>query len=44
MPTGRTFFRLDASTTDVMVNNGTQRFADIRRANWKESECDAGRC
>jgi hypothetical protein len=44
MPTGRTFFRLDASLPDIMVDNGTQRFADIRRANWKESECDAGRC
>jgi hypothetical protein len=44
MPTGRTFFRLDASMPDIMVDNGTQRFADTSRANWKERECDAGRC
>ena len=44
MPTGRTFFRLDASLPDVMVGNGTQRFGDIRRANFKEGVCDAGGC
>ena len=44
MPTGRTFFRLDASVTDVMVGNGTQRFGDIRQANFKEGVCDAGGC
>lgn len=44
MPTGRTFFRLDASLPDVMVGNGTQRFGDVRRANYKEGVCDAGGC
>ncbi len=42
--TGRTFFRLDFGSDDIMVNNGPQLFADRARANWKESECDAGRC
>jgi hypothetical protein len=44
MATGRTFFRLDASASDVMVGNGTQRFGDIRRINWKEGVCDTGGC
>ncbi|HEX6395947.1 MAG TPA: hypothetical protein VFZ95_00860 [Steroidobacteraceae bacterium] len=44
MPTGRTFFRLDASRPDIMFENGTQRFGDTRRAVWKESVCDAGGC
>jgi flagellar hook assembly protein FlgD len=44
MPTGRTFFRLDASLPDIMVNNGTQRFADRSRANFVEGLCDAGHC
>jgi hypothetical protein len=44
MPTGVTFFRLDGSVPDVMWQNGTQRFGDIRRINWKEGLCDAGGC
>jgi hypothetical protein len=44
MPTGRTFFRLDAEPSDVMIDNSTQRAADIRRANAKEQQCDIGRC
>jgi hypothetical protein len=44
LPTGRAFFRLDASASDVMVENGAQRFGDVRRANWKEGVCDSGGC
>jgi hypothetical protein len=44
MPTGRTYYRLDAPPSDVMVDDGTQQFADVRRAEWLNTVCDAGGC
>jgi hypothetical protein len=40
----RNWWTSDPALDDLMVDNRTPQALDVRRINWKFSECDAGRC